>query len=270
MEFGVGEVEVNGVRLHYREVGEGPQTVVLSHSFLTDHRQFEAQIEALSDSCRVIAYDHRDHGRSARATAPYDLEALVDDAEELLDALSASPCHFVGLSTGGFVGMRLALRNPERFRTLTLMDTSAAPEAWPQRFKYQALFGILAVAGVRPVLRSGMAAMFSSSFLRDPARRDEVALWRQRIADNDPRGIIRFGNAIFARGDIEDRLSQVKVPTLVIVGERDRPCPPARARAIAAAIPQARLAIIPDAGHLSTVEQPAKVNDVLIPFIRDH
>jgi 3-oxoadipate enol-lactonase len=266
----MGEVEVNGVRLFYREAGRGPHTVVLSHSFLTDHRQFDAQIEALSDTYRVIAYDHRDHGRSARATAPYDLAALVDDAEGLLDALSASPCQFVGLSTGGFVGMRLALRAPERFRSLTLMDTSAAPEAWQQRVKYQALFGILAVAGVRPVLRSGMAAMFSSSFLRDPARRDEVALWRQRIADNDPRGIIRFGNAIFGRGDIENRLSQVKVPTLVVVGERDRPCPPARARAIATAIPQATLTVIPDAGHLSTIEQPDRVNDVLVPFLQEH
>jgi 3-oxoadipate enol-lactonase len=266
----MGEVEVRGVRLFYREVGSGPQTVVLSHSFLADHRQFEAQIEALSDTYRTIAYDHRDHGRSTRVGAPYDLETLVGDAEALLDALSVTSCHFVGLSTGGFVGMRLALRAPERFRSLTLMDTSAEPEAWRQRVKYRALLTVLGIVGIRPVLRSGMTAMFSRSFLRDPARQDEVALWRQRIAGNDPQGLIRFGNAIFARDDVVERLRQLEVPTLVLVGEHDRPCPPERARSIAAAIPEAKLMIIPGAGHLSTIEQPEAVNDVLVPFIRDH
>jgi pimeloyl-ACP methyl ester carboxylesterase len=266
----MGEVEVNGVRLFYREAGSGPQTVVLSHSFLVDHRQFEAQIEALGSGYHVIAYDHRDHGRSARVGAPYDLAALVSDAEALFDALSVSPCHFVGLSTGGFVGMRLALRAPEQFRSLTLMDTSAEPEALRQRIRYRALLAVLGIAGVRPVLRSGMTAMFSRSFLRDPARQDEVAVWRQRIADNDPRALIRFSNAIFARDDVVERLRQLEVPTLVVVGEHDRPFPPERARTIAAAIPGAKLAVIPGAGHLSTIEQPEAVNDVLVPFIGDH
>jgi pimeloyl-ACP methyl ester carboxylesterase len=266
----MGDVEVNGVRLFYREAGDGPQTVVLSHSFLVDHRQFEAQIEALSASYRTIAYDHRDHGRSARVATPYDLEALVSDAGALLDALSISACHFVGLSTGGFVGMRLALRAPERFRSLTLMDTSAEPEALPQRLRYRALLAVLGIAGIRPVLGSGMSEMFSRSFLRDPARQHEVALWRQRIADNDPHGLIRFGNAIFARDGVVEPLRQLKVPTLVVVGEHDRPCPPARAQTIAAAIPQAKLALIPGAGHLSTIEQPEAVNNALVSFIRDH
>jgi pimeloyl-ACP methyl ester carboxylesterase len=265
----MGEVEVNGVRLFYRAAGRGPQTVVLSHSFLVDHRQFEAQIEALSGTFRVIAYDHRDHGRSARAGAPYDLAALVNDAEALLDELAVPPCHFVGLSTGGFVGMRLALRAPERFRSLTLMDTSAEPEPLWQRVKYRALLSVLGIAGIRPVLRSGMTAMFSRSFLRDPARQDEVALWRQRIAGNDPRGLIRFGNAIFARDDVVERLRHLKVPTLVVVGEHDRPCPPERARSIAAAIPGAALVTIPDAGHLSTIERPEAVNAALVTFLRD-
>jgi 3-oxoadipate enol-lactonase len=266
----VGDIDVNGVRLHYREAGSGAQTVVFSHSFLADHRQFDAQIEVLSRTCRVIAYDHRDHGRSGRVDAPYDLDALVGDAGALLDALSVDRCHFVGLSTGGFVGMRLALRSPERFRSLTLMDTSAEPEPRRQRRRYRALLAVLGIAGIRPVLRSGMTAMFSRSFLRDPGRQDEVNLWRQRIAGNDPRGLIRFGNAIFARGDVVDRLRKLTVPTLVIVGEHDRPCPPQRARTIAAAIPDARLVVIPGAGHLSTIEQPEAVNDALVPFIRDH
>ena len=266
----MGVVEVNGVRIFYHEVGAGAETVVLSHSFLVDHRQFGAQIEALRGAYRVIAFDHRDHGRSGRATAPYDLAALVDDAEALLDALSVRSCHFAGLSTGGFVGMRLALRAPHRFHSLTLMDTSAEPEPSRQRLRYRALLGVLGIAGVRPVLGSGMRALFSRSFLRDPARQQEVARWRGRIADNDARAMIRFGNAIFDRDDLVGSLRRLAVPTLVMVGEHDRATPPERARTIAAAIPGAALAVIPDAGHLSTIEQPEAVNDVLVEFIRDH
>lgn len=265
----MGRVDVGDVELEVREMGSGPETVVLSHSFLVDHRQFDAQIEALSDQYRVVAYDHRDHGASDRASATYDLERLVRDAEAVIDATHAGPCHFVGLSTGGFVGMRLALRSPELLRSLTLMDTSGQAEPWPARVKYQVLLAIFGAVGTGPVIGSAMRSMFSPGFLRDPDRQDEVATWRSRIAANDPQAMIRFGRAIFARDDVLTPLGTVRMPTLVMVGEQDRSLPVARARALAAAIPDARLEVIPHAGHLSSIEQPQRVNNVLRSFLTD-
>lgn len=103
----MSNVEVNGTRLYYVESGAGAP-VVLSHSYLVDDRQFDRQAEDLSDRYRVIAFYHRDHGRSAHADGPYKLATLVDDAAALIQAVGAVPSHWMGLSTGGFVGIRLA------------------------------------------------------------------------------------------------------------------------------------------------------------------
>ena len=263
-------VNAGDAELFVREVGEGPEAVVLSHSYLVDHRQFDAQIAALSGEHRVVAYDQRDHGQSDRAGKGYDLDTLVSDAEAVIDQLSAAPCHFVGLSTGGFVGMRLAVRRPEQLRSLTLMDTSAERETWFQRAKYRALLTVLGIAGTGPVLRSAMSAMFSRTFLRDPEKQDEVAIWRQRIGGEDADALIRFGKAIFAREEFVDQLRELELPTLVLVGAQDRSLPPRHSRTIADTVPGAQLVVIPDAGHLSTIEQPDAVNEVLLPFIHQH
>ncbi len=263
----MGRVRVGDLELAVREEGSGPQTVVLSHSFLVDHRQFDAQIEALSDRFRVVAYDHRDHGRSGRASSSYDLERLVADAEAVIDATGAAPCHFVGLSTGGFVGMRLALASPPLLRSLTLMDTSGQSEPWWAKAKYRLLLAIFGLVGTGPVIGSAMRSMFSSGFLHDPDRQDEVARWRSRIAANDPQALVRFGRAIFARDDVLEPLRTLRVPALIVVGEKDRSLPVARARALATAIPDAQLQIVPDAGHLSTIEQPERVNELLLSFL---
>lgn len=263
-------VEANGVTLAYREAGSGPETVVLSHSFLVDHRQFDHQIETLSRDARVIAFDHRDHGASARVTRGYALSDLVRDGEAVLERLDATPCHFVGLSTGGFVGMRLAIRSPELFRSLTLMDTSAQRERPARRAKNEGLRVALAALGTRPLLGAAMRTMFSRSFLENPERRDEVALWRSRIAANDPKALRRFGKAIFARDDVTDQLRSMPVPTLVMVGREDSALPVGDSETMARLIPDARLAVVPDAGHLCTIEQPEAVEDVLVPFIRSH
>jgi len=262
-----GSVVSRGVELAYFEYGSGVETVVFAHSYLVDHRQFEAQIEALRPSYRIIAYDHRDHGASGRARRAYRLDDLVADAARVIEATDAGPCHFVGLSTGGFVGMRLAVRHPELLRSLTLMDTSGQAEPLVLRAEYQALFLALRVVGIGPLMGIAMKKMFAASVLRDPSRTRELDSWRRTIASNDPRALIRFGNAIFERDDVTEPLRSVRLPTLVVVGQEDIAQPPKRSEHLARAIPGAALEIIPRAGHLSTIDNPEAVNAALVPFI---
>lgn len=132
-----------------------------------------------------------------------------------------------------------------------------------------ALLAVLGLVGPRPVLGSAMRALFGPAFLADPSRRGEVATWRERIAASDPRGLIRFGRAIFARDGVLDELGRVGIPTLVVAGEQDRAICPSHGRDIAAAIPDARFEIIHGAGHVCTVERPDAVNAVLVPFLRE-
>src|SRR5580765_1064358 len=121
-------IHVNGVDLFYKESGSGPETIVFSHGLFMDHSMFEPQRAAFDKQYRVIAYDHRAQGQSQDPGRGYDMDTLSEDAAALIQALKAAPCHFAGLSMGGFVGMRLGSRHPELVRTLTLMNTTATKE----------------------------------------------------------------------------------------------------------------------------------------------
>lgn len=257
------QIEAHGVRLSFVERGAGEETVVFSHSYLVDHRHFEAQIAALEDRYRVLAYDHRDHGDSEKTTTPYGMEDIYADAVAFLETTCDRPVHWVGLSTGGFVGVRLGIRRPDLLRSLVLMDTSAEAEPWRSRLKYSLMLTALGWVGVRPLIGESMKAMFGPRFLSDPDRREVRELWKGRIAANDPAALVRFGRAIFSRDDLQDEAGRISVPTLVVVGENDRAKPVPEARRLAERIPGARLEIIPHAGHLCTVEEPEAVNAAL-------
>lgn len=259
-------VAVNGIHLAYEEHGSGDETVVLSHSFLVDRRQYDRQIEALSGHYRVLAFDHRGHGESDKPSDGYAMESLYRDAEAFVEATGAAPCHFVGLSAGGFVGLRLAIRRPRLLRSVVLMDTSADPEAILRRVKYEGMFAVLRYAGFAPLMKITMSIMFGPDFLRDPTRQDEVKLWSDRMMANDVDALIHFGQGIFGRHGIAQRLGAIDLPTLVMVGEHDVATPLSRARRIAEGIDGARLQVIPRAGHLSTIENPDAVNDELVRF----
>jgi pimeloyl-ACP methyl ester carboxylesterase len=119
---------VNGVELHYEERGRGVP-LVFSHGLLWSGRMFDAQVEALSSRYRCITFDHRGQGQSPRSpTVPYSMDELAVDAAALLESLGATPCHFVGLSMGGFVGLRLAIERPQLLRSLTLIESAADAE----------------------------------------------------------------------------------------------------------------------------------------------
>ena len=261
------DIEAGGARLHYADSGSGAETVVMSHSYLLDHRHFAPQVEALGGRYRVLAYDHRDHGASARSAGPYGVEDLYADAVGFLEATGAVPCHWVGLSTGGFLGLRLAIRRPELLQSLVVMSAAANPEPRHRRLKYSLMLTALRWAGFGPVLGGGMKALFGRSWLRDPERAEERETWRRRITANDRAALVRFGRAIFGREGVEPLLAGVRVPTLVMVGEEDGTVGVERARRTAAAIPGARFEVVPRAGHLLTLEQPQAVNRLLDAFL---
>jgi pimeloyl-ACP methyl ester carboxylesterase len=130
---------INGAELHYEERGSGPETIVFSHGLLMSGDMFREQVEALSDRYRCVSYDHRGQARSAVTETGYDMDSLTADAAALISELGAAPCHFVGLSMGGFIGMRLAIHHRNLLRSLVLMDTSADPEPEENKGPYRRL-----------------------------------------------------------------------------------------------------------------------------------
>jgi len=263
-------LHVNGATLWYEEHGAGPETVVFAHGLLWSGRMFDAQVAELADRFRCVTFDFRGQGQSEVTAGGYDMETLADDAAALIEALGCAPCHFVGLSMGGFIGMRLAARRPELVRSLVLIETSADPEPAANVPRYRLLGGIvrlLGTFGMRLVMPKVMRIMFGRTFLGDPAREADRRLWRERGMANRPQGIIRALDGVIERKPIYDELGKIAVPTLVMVGDEDVATVPAKAERIHAAITGSRLVVIPGAGHTSSVEQPDVVNAALEGFL---
>lgn len=230
--------------MHYEESGEGPDTVVFSHSYLLSSEHFQPQIAALSGSFRCLAFDHRGHGGSDAPESGYDMENLYADAVGFIEATGRAPCHFVGLSTGGFIGLRLGIRRPDLVRSLVLMDTSADPEPAGRAREYRVMLWMLRTLGYWPLVRRMAKTFFSPHFRNDAERRSESAYWRGRVTANDRHAMLRFGRGILERAGVSDQLER-----------------------IARGIPDAQLEVIPRAGHVCTVEQPDAVNEVLVRFL---
>jgi pimeloyl-ACP methyl ester carboxylesterase len=264
------EVLVNGARLFYEEMGSGPETIVFSHSYLLDSHHFNAQMQALRDRYRCVAFDHRGHGRSEVTETGYDMENLYSDAVMLIEALKCAPCHFVGLSTGGFIGLRIAIRRADLLRSLILMDTSADPEPEENLKQYKLLMFIVKWVGWRPVVGKVMPIFFAKKFLSDPARQNQVKEWKGRIMSSNKKAMVKFGQGIFGRVGVYEELPNIKIPTLMIVGEEDAATPADKAKRIAENVPGAKLVVIPGAGHLCTVEEPTAVTAAMELFLSSH
>jgi len=263
----MSEITVNGVTLFYEEKGSGPETIVFSHSYLVDSTHFAPQIEALSDQYRCIAYDHRGHGLSQAPKSGYDMENLYTDAVALIEALNCAPCHFVGLSTGGFIGVRIGIRRPELLSSLILMDTTAEAEPEKNFKQFKLLMSIVRWLGWRPVINKVMSLLFTEKFLTDPGRQDEVMHWKELITSGNKKALRQFGMGIFFRASVFEELSAITTPTLVMVGEKDRSKPLSEAQRTVEKIHGAKLVIIPEAAHLCTIEEPAAVTEAIEEFL---
>lgn len=254
--------------LHYsvREPrsGKAPRhTVVLSHALGCDLTMWDALANALALDHRVIAYDHRGHGSSDATDALYSMAELADDAARLLRELDTGPVVWVGLSMGGMVGQELALRHPTLVRGLVLANTTSGyPEAaqavWEQRIATVRAQGIEAIAD------AVMGRYFHDAFRAQ--KPGTVSRFRRRVVSTDPVGYVGCCNAV-GKVDTTARLGSIAVPTLVIAGELDQGTPVAMSQALADAIPGARLVVLPEASHLSAIEQPQAFQDAVVGFV---
>ncbi len=256
----------NGVSFYYEDTGGPGPAIVFSHGLMMSSRMWRAQVDAFKARYRCIAYDHRGQGQSSDPGGrSHDMETCFRDAVAVIEGLDARPCHFVGLSMGGFVGMRLAARRPDLLYSLSLLETSAEPEAPENVPRYRLLSWVAQWLGTRYVVDRVMPILFGRTFLANPAMAEVRASWRAEIA-SCPRTIVRAVRGVIERAGVMDEIASVRLPTLVVVGDEDVATPPPKSRRIQQLVPGARLARIATAGHSSPVEQPAEVTQVLSDF----
>lgn len=258
-------INANGVEVHYEEHGSGPETIVFAHGLLWSGEMFEAQVEALKDRYRCITFDFRGQGRTEITEDGYDMDTLTEDATRLIKKLDCAPCHFAGLSMGGFVGMRLAIRRPELLRSLVLLETTADPE--PNVRPYKRLNSIARWFGLGMVASKVMPIMFGQKFLNDPERKQERELWKKRLIANHKVGITRAVEGVIYRDGVYHQIERIKCPTLIIVGDQDVATEPEKSKRMHEKIADSKLVIVPGAGHSSTIEEPEAVNAALSEFL---
>jgi 3-oxoadipate enol-lactonase len=256
------KVKANGIQINYQIEGNGPW-VVMSHSLACAISMWDEQADALKSKYKVLRFDTRGHGGSDAPAGAYSLDTLAEDLHGLLGALGVKNPHFVGLSMGGMIGMSYALKYPGVFRSLVLCDTSSRipPEAqpvWDERIK------TALEQGMAPLVEPTLKRWFTEPFL---AKRNSVV---ERVAklirETPPQGYAGCCHAI-PKINLTDRLGAIKCPTQIIVGDKDVGTPVPMSEAIQKAIPGSELVVIPEASHLSNLEQPAAFNAALLRFL---
>lgn len=257
-------VQVNGQGIYYEEAGSGPP-IILGHSFLCSGDMWRDQVPLLAENYRVINPDLRGHGQSGKATKPWSLDDAVKDSIGLLDHLGIESAVWCGLSIGGMVALRAALEAPERVSALILLDTDAGEEKFLRILKYRAMGVGVSAFGVKPFLPAVARMMFGASTRKNNLQL--VAEYREVFAAVDAESILNSLPSLTGRNSVVSRLAEINVPSVVIVGAEDASLPVGRSQVIHDKLADSELLVIPEAGHLSALEQPERVNAAVKDFL---
>ena len=245
------------VRLHWETFGAGPAVLLIAGQGMTVDTCWST-IPVLSRSFRVIAYDHRDMGRSGRSRVPYSVTQLAHDAVAVLDAAGERRAHVYGISLGSLVAQELALRHPDRVQALVLGASSAggfaaykpASSSWAQTFLVRA-----GTMGPEEAQWAAVPYTYAEKTRREHPERIAADIAHRVVAAPEPLAYVHQAAAV-ASHDAYERLNQLRAPTLVVHGEQDVFVPPANALVLAERIPGARLQLWPDAAHFYPIDEP--------------
>lgn len=261
------KIKINDLTMNYVERGTpGGVPVVFVHGFPFNLEMWDAQMRALPNHYRAIAYDVRGHGQSDVGDGQYSIEFFVDDLIALMDHLVIQKAIVCGLSMGGYIALRAIERYPGRFNGLVLCDTKSESDTDEGRVKRAASLKSLKIDGVGPFADGFVKSVFAESTFRyDPVAVEKV---RSIIKANSPIGIGGTILALASRTDTTAVLDKISIPTLVLCGEHDALTPLKDARFLHERIKGSILHIVPEAAHVSNIENQTFFNEKLISFLK--
>jgi len=263
-------VQTNGYSFYYEVRGDGPETIFFINGWLLGTLQFEGVANRLADRFRCVLFDHRNQGRTPmQDVSIVGTETSYEDAVGVLKAVGNPPAHLVGCSMGGWIGIRIAARQPQLVRSLIVMQTSldAAEDDLAGRDELDAQLSKIERAGFDndESISMIMNTMYGETYRRS-AGEAEIERWRELIHKVDPR-IIAPMRGLNTRLGIEFEAGYIKAPTLILSGAEDWFFAPAVHRRIQEAIPGSTMKIIDGAAHSPPVEQPDRVVREIDEFI---
>jgi 3-oxoadipate enol-lactonase len=258
---------INSNPIFYVDEGKpDAMPVIFLHGFPFSHEMWKGQIELVNKQFRAIAYDIRGHGKSYVGEAQFTIEHHVDDLIGLLDYLKIEKSVIVGLSMGGYITLRALERNPERFRAAVLCDTKSEGDTTEGKLKrFDSMKGV----------REHGPEVFAEAFVKNVfapesfrTKPEAVAFIKNIIKSTPALSIAGTLLALAARTDTSPSLPHIKVPTLILVGEKDVTTPPRDSQLMHNKIAGSELHLIPNAAHLSNLENPEEFNKHLFAFLQ--
>jgi 3-oxoadipate enol-lactonase len=252
-----------GLELAYDEAGSGTP-LLLVHGWPFDRRMWGGQLGGLAPFARVLAPDLRGVGGST-VSGPYTIDQYGDDLVAFLQSLGITRTVVCGLSMGGYVAFSMFRRYRDRVRALILADTRATADTEEIRANRERLVALIETEGMNALAARQLRSLLARSTLeRQPPLVESV---RHMMASVPPAGAIGALRAMAARPDSTPMLGTIDVPTLVVGGAEDGVTPPDVLRSMAAAIPNSRVEILEQGGHLCPLERPAAFNRVVGEFL---
>jgi len=257
---------INDTTIYFEDSGDSAKTpVVFVHGFPFSSAMWSDQLKFIGRNFRTIAYDLRGLGKSAIGDGQYTIENHVNDLLALLDHLNIPQAIVVGFSMGGYITLRALERHPDRFLAVALCDTRCEADDNAGRIKRANAATMVKKEGAAEFAKTFVPAVFSPNSIKN----NTAAVAEINALINATAPVAIAGNliAMAARTDTSAELSKIAVPTLIMVGELDTVTPPQAARYMYDNIADAELQLIPDAGHMSNMENPPIFNSHLMDFL---
>ena len=252
--------KVNGQNLHYTDSGGDKPALIFSHGLLMDCSMFEAQIAAFKTDYRCIAWDERGHGGTGDATSAFTYYDSADDAVALLASLGIKQAVFIGMSQGGFLSLRVALKHPDAVRGVVLLGSQAGTEDPAALPANTALVEAWATHG----MTEEIAAMLEHII---GGERFVGAPWRVKWAKVTPANLQQIFATLVTRDDLTDQLYKITAPTLIVHGDADAAISLDRAQIVAAKVPHNKLIVIAGGGHAANMTHAPEVNQAIKDFL---
>ena len=254
---------IGDIDIYYEVSGEG-EAVLLLHGLGSSSKDWEYQVDALSQHYRVIVVDIRGHGQTSKAKGRYSIELFAHDIADLMERLQIDLFHIVGLSMGGMLAFQLALDIPERVKSITVVNSGPGFVSTSRKLKLVfairllalRLFGLKAVA---PKIAEGLFPKGSNPTLANT--------FIERFNNNDKSSYIKSMKALL-KWSVLSQIESINCPALIITADRDYTSIASK-KSYVTKMPKAKLVVIENSHHALPVEKPEKFNLIVIDFLKN-
>jgi 3-oxoadipate enol-lactonase len=251
------KIKGDDIELYYEMHGEG-EPIIFSHGWMCDCSVWNSQIEFFSKNYKVIAFDQRGHGKSDKPKANYSIETLLNDLHSLIQKLDFEKVILVGHSIGGMVALLFTLNHPDRVSKLTLVGASAK-----MTFSgYIQLWIMMHIFSYETFIRGMIDILYY-----EPSEQVKKEAFDRAM--KTPKFVTYNCVTEFMKNyDIRSQVSKIKVPTLIVVGGKDKATPVEMSQYLNKEIEGSKLQIIPDSKHMVMIDKPKELNGIMEEFIR--